>query len=234
VGWSRRPLDIGSVVVGQAGISRRRHPADFYAPLQECGGRGSLTSTILISITALKLIRGIAYVKEFGFWSIIVAEGIDSQVGVRRPEQHFGPRELMLAEMLITLSIAGQPMDVTFYHRKPILDVRVEERLGIAMISGTGARNLQELLSHVKFSDGTVASLDEICTINLMPKGGIPQVEIDAVDLAMAEKKVGPNGETMRHMIHETYHCKTRAEEDRFLRRFIASYQPDYTDLTLY
>jgi hypothetical protein len=137
VGWSRRPLDIGSVVVGQAGISRRRHPADFYAPLQECGGRGSLTSTILISITALKLIRGIAYVKEFGFWSVIVAEGIDSQEGVRRLEQHFGPRELMLAEMLITLSIAGQPMDVTFYRRKPILDVRVEERLGIAMISGT-------------------------------------------------------------------------------------------------
>ena len=56
-----------------------------------------------------------------------------------------------------------------------------------------------------------------------MPQDGFTEEQLAAVDLREAEQKVGQNGETLRQMIRESYHCKTRAEEDKFLRRFIAS-----------
>jgi hypothetical protein len=135
----------------------------------------------------------------------------------------FGSREGHLAWQLITLSEFGQPCDVTFYNRKPIFDVRVSERISTALMYGAGAAKLQELLSRIEFSDGTTASFGEIWTINPMPKGGILQADLDAVDMSKGEQKVGSQGETMRQIIRETYHCASREEEDRLLRRFIAS-----------
>jgi hypothetical protein len=43
------------------------------------------------------------------------------------------------------------------------------------------------------------------------------------MDLATAEEKGGPSGETIRQMISDTYHCDSREEEDFYLRRFLAS-----------
>ncbi|MFI4976102.1 MAG: hypothetical protein ACHP84_16295 [Caulobacterales bacterium] len=142
---------------------------------------------------------------------------------MKKIEAHFGSREGMLGFSLVQLSSSGQPCDVTFYKRKPILDVKVDQQLGLALAYGAGAKKLQELLSAIKFSDGTRASLSEIWTVNPMPKGGFSVEELEAVDLAGGEAADGPNGETLRQMISETYHCQTREEEDRFLRRFIAS-----------
>jgi hypothetical protein len=79
------------------------------------------------------------------------------------------------------------------------------------------------MFDNIEFSDGTSASLAEIWTINPMPKGGPSKQELDAVDLNRAEDSIGQNGETMREMIRQTYQCSTRKEEDKFLRRFIAS-----------
>jgi hypothetical protein len=121
------------------------------------------------------------------------------------------------------LAQTGQPCDVTFYDRKPILDVRCDQQIAHALMYGAGAKKLQSMLSRIRFSDGTTASLNEIWTVNPMPKGGISQAELDAVDLTEAEEQWGPNGETLRQMINETYRCSSREEEDRFLRRFIAS-----------
>ena len=56
-----------------------------------------------------------------------------------------------------------------------------------------------------------------------MPAEGFQDGELEAVDLTSAEEKVGPNGETLRRMISETYHCSSREEEDEYLRRFISS-----------
>jgi hypothetical protein len=56
-----------------------------------------------------------------------------------------------------------------------------------------------------------------------MPKGGFTKEELDKVDLSEAEERVGPNGETLREMIRNTYRCKSRDEEDHHLRRYIAS-----------
>ena len=147
---------------------------------------------------------------------------ITPQEAMKRLEQHFGSREGMLKRSLIMLSISGQPTDVTFYRRKPILDVRVSTKLGAAQLYGLQDR-IPSLLRRIEFSNGSVAGLSEIWTINPMPRGGFSQAELDAVDLSEAEERAGPNGETLRKMICKSYHCKSCKEADFFLRRFIAS-----------
>lgn len=138
-------------------------------------------------------------------------------------EDHFGSREAMLGFTLSMLSSTGQPCDVTFYNRPPILDVTVDAKIGAALNYGAGAAKLAELLSAIRFSNGTVASMNEIWTVHPMPKDGIPQADLDNADMSLGDEVSGPNGETVREMVSKTYHCKTPEEADRFLRRFIAS-----------
>jgi hypothetical protein len=136
-------------------------------------------------------------------------------------DEAFDSRESELVSMLIELSRTGRPCDVTFFDRKPILNVKVLEKLFLALAAGHG--EFAQLLSRIEFSGGMIVGLAEIWTINPMPENGFSDVELAAVDLNEAEKPIGPHGETMRKMISDTYHCTTREEEDRFLRRFIAS-----------
>jgi hypothetical protein len=90
---------------------------------------------------------------------------------MRRLEQHFGSREGMLIHTLTTLSISGQPADITFYRRKPILDVRVSTKLGAARLYGL-EKHLPQLLRCIEFSNGAIASIDDIWTVNPMPIEG--------------------------------------------------------------
>ena len=148
---------------------------------------------------------------------------MDQAEAMKRLQETFGSRESHLGFQLLTLSTTGQPCDVTFYKKKPILDVRVNEQMGLAIMYGAGPEKLQEMFSRIKFSDGTTANFGEIWTVNPMPKGGFSDEELKAVDMSEGEEKSGPGGETVRQMISETYHCKSAEEEDRFLRRWIAS-----------
>jgi hypothetical protein len=141
----------------------------------------------------------------------------------RRLDEIFGSREAMLGNMLIELSTSGQPCDVTFYHREPILNVKVDQQLALTLMYGGGVKALQKKLSDIKFSDGTSTSLNEIWMVLPMPSQGFTDAELAAVDLSEGEEKIGDQGETMREMIRDIYHCKTREQEDRFLRRYIAS-----------
>jgi len=88
---------------------------------------------------------------------------------------------------------------------------------------GAGVKKIKEMLEHIKLSNGDTVSIEDIWTINPMPKGGYSKEELEAVDLHEADEKVGPNGETLRKMISDTYHCKSKENEDYYLRRFIAS-----------
>ena len=124
---------------------------------------------------------------------------------------------------IITLSQTGQPCDVTFYNRKPILSVRVDQQVSLALLYGAGPERLAEMLDAIKFSDGTTVGFKEIWTVNPMPRDGFTEDELAKVDMTEAEEQVGPNGETLRQMIRETYRCETVEEEDKYLRRFIAS-----------
>jgi len=147
---------------------------------------------------------------------------ITSLEAIKRLEQQFGSPEEMLTHTLTMLSMSGQPADITFYRRRPILDVRVSTKLGAARLYGLGSR-LPRLLRRIEFSNGAVGGLDEIWTVNPMPMEGFSQAELNAVDLAQGEERVGPNGETLRTMIRKTYHCQSRSAVDYFLRRWLAS-----------
>jgi hypothetical protein len=121
------------------------------------------------------------------------------------------------------LSTSGQPCDITFFEKAPVINVKIDQQIALAIMYGAGAKRLQEMLGDIKLSNGNKISIGEIWTINPMPKGGFSKEELEAVDMSKAEEQVGPNGETLRKVIKDTYHCKTRDDEDYYLRRFIAS-----------
>lgn len=148
---------------------------------------------------------------------------MDTNEAMKIIEEQFGSRLAFLGYQVVMLSMTGQPCDVTFYKRKPALDVTINQQINIALMYGAGANKLKEMLENIKLSNGEAVSLGEIWTLNPMPKSGFTEAELAAVNLAEAEEKVGPNGETLRKMISDTYHCDSRDEEDRFLKRFIAS-----------
>ena len=149
-------------------------------------------------------------------------QDITPQEAIKRLDQHFGSREGMLTHTLTVLSTSGQPTDVTFYRRRPLLDVKVSTKIGAARLYGLESY-LPRLLKRIEFSNGAVVSLGEIWTINPMPMGGFSAEELASVDLSQGEERHGPRGETLRKMIRKTYHCKSRKETDYFLRRWIAS-----------
>ena len=138
-------------------------------------------------------------------------------------EKEFGSRLGFIGHQILMLSITGQPCDITFYEKPSIIDVEINQQIHLALMYGAGGDKFKEMLEHIKLSNGDVINIVDIWTINPVPKGGFTKEELQAVDLSKAEEKVGPNGETLRKMIKDTYHCKTREEEDSYLRRFIAS-----------
>jgi len=151
-----------------------------------------------------------------------MTQDITPQEAIKRLEQHFGDRIGMLTHTLTLLSTSGQPTDVTFYRRKPILDVRVSVKLGAARLYGL-EDHVPRVLKRIEFSNGMTANISEIWTINPMPAEGFTQEELDSVDLSEGEQQAGPQGETIRKMIRSTYHCKSNKETDYYLRRWIAS-----------
>jgi hypothetical protein len=148
----------------------------------------------------------------------------------RRMVELFGTRFNHLMWQLLHFAGARQRFDATFHHREPCLDVALDEGWAEALLSAhrhmTGSeqvRTLSKLVRNIKFSDGTATHADAILTLNYMPDGGITIAEMDGADLAIAETKAGLGGETVRQMLRETYRCRSAAEEDWFVRRWIAS-----------
>lgn len=141
---------------------------------------------------------------------------------IKRLETHFGGREGMMLHQLTMLSTSGQPADITFYRRKPILDVRISTKLSAARLYGL-ENHIPRLLQRIEFSNGMAANIKDIWTINPMPAGGFTQEELDAVDISQGDERSGPQGETIRKMIRKSYHCKSNRETDFYLRRWLAS-----------
>jgi hypothetical protein len=122
------------------------------------------------------------------------------------------------------LSMSGQPCDVTFIKDKPAaLDVKIDQNISLALMYGAGAQKLQEMLSGIALSNGQVVSFSDIWLILPMPAKGLSPGELAQVNLAEGDVKAGPNGETVREIVRNVYHCKSKDEEDRFLRRYLAS-----------
>ncbi len=138
------------------------------------------------------------------------------------PEQIEHERIQQLASHLIQFSTFGTRCDVTFFNRKPIFDVKVPEKISLALAYGAGGKKMQQILNTIEFSDGTTASMTEIWMLFPMPSGGISTEELAAVDLSQADQRA-PNGKTIREMIREMYQCESADEEERYIRRFLAS-----------
>lgn len=151
-----------------------------------------------------------------------MTQDINTHEAIKRLEQHFGSREGMLTHNLTMLSFSGQPADITFYRRKPLINVQISTKIAAARLYGLEGQ-LPRILKRIPFSNGAVASLAEIWTINPMPIKGFTQEELASVDLTEGQARHGPNGETLRKMIRKTYQCKSRKETDYYLRRWIAS-----------
>jgi hypothetical protein len=109
--------------------------------------------------------------------------------------------------------------DATFYKREPILEVTLNKSYARNLCAAEEPRRLKELLDHVQFSDGTVVKASEIWTLNFIPDG----LDVNGIDLARAEEVIGFGGETPRELIRATYRCRSHAEEDHFIARWIAS-----------
>ena len=137
--------------------------------------------------------------------------------------KEFGSREAFLAWQIVMLSMSGQPCDLTFYKRKPMLDVKIDQRLVLAMMYGAGPEKIAELLNDLRLTNGQTVAIREIWTVHPMPHNGFKKGELESVDIKCGEEKYGPNGETLRQMIRDTYHCEAKEEEDNYLRRYIAS-----------
>jgi hypothetical protein len=118
-----------------------------------------------------------------------------------------------------------QAFDVTFYDREPILEVTLAEHwageFSVALEYGTTER-YNKLLNRVIFSDGTAATFESIGGLNFMPPN-LKHLNLNHVDLVQGEDAAGFGGETVRQIIRETYRCRSRAEENYFLARWIAS-----------
>lgn len=119
-------------------------------------------------------------------------QDITTQEAIKRLEQHFGSREGMLIQNLTMLSSSGQPADITFYRRKPLINVKISTKIAAARLYGLEDQ-LPKVLRRIPFSNGAVASLAEIWTVNPMPVEGFTDEELASVDLTEGEERHGPN-----------------------------------------
>ena len=148
---------------------------------------------------------------------------MDTKEMIEKIEEKFGSRIGFLGHQILMLSMTGQKCDITFFEKRPAIDVKIEQQINLAVMYGAGTRKLKDMLENIKLSNGDSVSIGEIWTINPMPKRGLTKEELDSVDMAEAEQEAGPNGETLREMIKNSYHCESKDQEDYYLRRFLAS-----------
>lgn len=155
--------------------------------------------------------------------SIICFPMDDDQKALKAIQEMFPDRFSLLGKQILDHSLSGQPCDITFHNRGPEVNVKISPQITLALMYGAGATKLNELLEKIPLSNGETVSINEIWVIFPMPKDGLSQQELDEVDLSKGDQKAGPKGETVREMIREVYRCSSREEEDRYLRRYLAS-----------
>jgi hypothetical protein len=145
----------------------------------------------------------------------------------RRLSEHWPTHGTHVFAMLTYQAERDLPFDVTFLDREPILEVRLDADCARQLFAGLaydrGTKWLNKVLNALKFSDGTTASFSSIWGIHPMPRTGFTILALDNADMSEGEPTAGPNQETIREMLRKMYRCKTEAEEDYLLRRFIVS-----------
>jgi hypothetical protein len=145
----------------------------------------------------------------------------------QRVVDKYGGRSGFLFHVIQTLAMSGQPCDVCTYSGGRYLDVRIDPDFIYALMYGAGAAKLAEMLNDIKLQPKTgpdvSVGFNDIWVVNPMPKEGFTPQQLAEVDLKDAERKAGPQGETIREMIRNSYHPKDDKELEHFVRRFLAS-----------
>lgn len=143
---------------------------------------------------------------------------------------HFPSSRDTLRYVLVSLSRIEQSCDVTFRNRSPLINVKIDRRLGAALDDWANQEGLRKwlkniqismLFRNIRFSDGSNASLKEIWTVNPVPVDGIPAGALASVDLSAGDDPIDASGVTSRDLVRATYRCATRAQEDEMLRRYL-------------
>jgi hypothetical protein len=128
----------------------------------------------------------------------------------------------------------GTPCDVLFYGRKPFINVTVDKdwaRKAARAAADKDSKRFNELLTCIFFEENGASDYTTLITVNfdtvwmILPMNPeyVTDTRMAAADLTEGDKPAGPNCETIRQMIRETYHCASPEEEERYLRRWIAS-----------
>jgi hypothetical protein len=147
---------------------------------------------------------------------------IDFAEARQRLDELFPSREHHLLWKLEHFARTGQTFDATFFDREPVLEVTLAQEFAFELLqalSWGSPEQIEQLCQRIRFSDGSNISLAGIWALNYMP----PNLHISGVDLSEGDRRIGNRGETMREMISNSYRCRSRAEKDLFLARFIAS-----------
>ena len=66
-------------------------------------------------------------------FTTIFDKPLNVQANMKRITDKFGSREAALGYQLVLLSQFGQPADITFFNRDPIIDVTVDPQLALAL-----------------------------------------------------------------------------------------------------
>ena len=147
----------------------------------------------------------------------------EQEEAIKKLQETLGDPLQILAQQIINLSMNSNLCDVCFHDKEPALDVKIDQRIGLALMYGAGPKKLQELLTDIRLSDGDVVSIGDIWMVFPLPPNGITAEALAATDLADGDVRSGPSGETVREMIRNLYHCKTAQEEEKYLRRYLAT-----------
>lgn len=148
----------------------------------------------------------------------------DFELAFHRYVESIGGRDELLRRNIQFVARSGQPCDVITYSRQRYIDVQIHHNLIASFMYGI--RRDTDLLDRITLvKDGiSVAQLrpKDIWIINPMPEQGFTEEELEEMDLSEGNHRM-PNGLTLHQMIWDSYGCKTTAECDYFLRRFLAS-----------
>lgn len=138
--------------------------------------------------------------------------------------ESIGGRDAMLRRNMTLIARNGQPCDVITRSRKRYIDVRLHHSLIASFMYGI-RRDVDPPDRILLIQEGKVIAQirpGDIWIVNPMPEQGFTEEELRSVDISEGDHRA-PNGLTLRQMIRDSYNCRTEAECDYFLRRFLAS-----------
>ena len=65
-------------------------------------------------------------------------------------KEKFGSRIEFLGNQILMLSSTGQPCDITFFKKPPVINVEIDKQIVLAIMYGAGPQKLMEMLKDMR------------------------------------------------------------------------------------